>query len=61
MLSKPTFVTWIISTVIAVIVVLMTYFGIGIPVISPILAGNGFEALLIAYVLLWLGTIFNGL
>jgi hypothetical protein len=61
MLSRPTFAIWLISTVIAVIVILMTYAGVSIPVISPILAGHGFEALLIAYVLLWLGTVFTGL
>jgi len=61
MLSRPTFVIWFISTLLAAVVVLMTYAGITIPVISPIVAGNGFEVLLVAYVLLWLGTVVSGL
>jgi hypothetical protein len=61
MLSRPTFVIWFISTLLAVVVVLMTYAGVTIPVISPIVAGNTFEVLLVAYVLLWLGTVVSGL
>jgi hypothetical protein len=61
MLSRPTFVIWLISTILAVVVVLMTYGGIVVPVISPIVAGHTFEVLLIAYVLLWLGTVVSGL
>jgi hypothetical protein len=61
MLSRPTFVIWLISTILAVVVVLMVYAGIAIPVLSPIVAGHTFEVLLIAYVLLWLGTIVSGL
>ncbi len=60
MLSRPTFAIWLVSTILAAIVILMTYANITIPVISPIVAGHGFETLLIAYILLWLGTIFNG-
>jgi hypothetical protein len=61
MLSAPTVVIWLISTILAAVVVLMVYGGIVIPVLSPIVTGNTFEALLIAYVLLWLGTIVSGL
>jgi hypothetical protein len=61
MLSAPTFLIWLISTVIAVVVIVMVYGGVTVPVISPIVTGNTFEALLIAYVLLWLGTIVSGL
>ena len=61
MLSQPTFVIWLISTILAVVVVLMVYAGITVPVISPIVAGHTFEVLLVAYVLLWLGTIVSGL
>lgn len=61
MLSSPTFAIWLISTILAVVVILMKYTGTSIPVISPIVAGNSFEVLLIAYILLWLGTVFNGL
>jgi len=61
MLSRPTFVIWLISTILALVVVLMTYAGVVVPVLSPIVAGNTFEVLLVAYVLLWLGTVITGL
>jgi hypothetical protein len=61
MLSRPTFVIWLISTILAVVVVVMVYGGIAVPVLSPIVSGNTFEVLLIAYVLLWLGTVISGL
>jgi hypothetical protein len=61
MLSRPTFALWLLSTVLAVVVVLMTYAGVMAPVLSPIVAGHTFEVLLVAYVILWLGTVFTGL
>jgi len=61
MLSRPTFVVWFLSTLLAAVVVLMTYAGVTVPVLSPIVAGHTFEVLLIAYVILWLGTVFTGL
>jgi hypothetical protein len=61
MLSAPTFLIWLISTLLAAVVVIMVYGGIFVPVISPIVTGHTFETLLIAYVLLWLGTIVSGL
>lgn len=59
-MSRPTFAIWLISTLLAAVVILMTYFNVTIPVISPIVAGHGFETLLIAYVLLWIGVVFRG-
>lgn len=61
MLSRPTYAIWLISTILAVVVLLMRYTGIDIPVISQNLAGRTFEVLLAAYVLLWLGTVVAGL
>ena len=61
MLSRPTFALWFVSTVLAAVVVLMVYAGITVPVLSPIVAGHTFEVLLVAYVILWLGTVFSGL
>lgn len=61
MLSRPTFALWLLSTVLAAVVVLMTYAGVIVPVLSPIVAGHTFEVLLVAYVILWLGTVFTGL
>ena len=59
-MSRPTFAIWLISTILAAVVILMTYFGVTIPIISPIVAGHGFETLLIAYALLWIGVVFRG-
>jgi hypothetical protein len=59
--SRPSFGIWLISTLIAAVVILMNYAGVAVPVISPIIAGHSFEALLIAYLLLWIGTVFTGL
>ncbi len=59
--SRPSFAIWLISTLLAAVVILMNYAGISVPVISPIIAGHSFEALLIAYLLLWIGTVFTTL
>jgi len=59
-MSRPTFAIWLISTVLAVVVVLMVYAGVFVPVLSPIVSGNTFEVLLLAYILLWVGTVFSG-
>ncbi len=59
-MSRPTFAIWLISTLLAAVVILKTYAGITIPVITPIVAGHSFETLLIAYVLLWIGVVFRG-
>ncbi|MFT5511051.1 MAG: hypothetical protein ACI89J_004151 [Hyphomicrobiaceae bacterium] len=57
MLSRPSYVVWIISTVIAAVIILMKYAGIQIPMLSDIVSGKSFEFLLLAFILLWLGTI----
>jgi len=59
MLSRPSFVVWIISTVIVVVVLLMKYASINIPVLSDIASGKSFEFTLLAFILLWLGTVFR--
>jgi hypothetical protein len=59
--SRPTFIIWLISTIIAAVVILMNYAGVNVPVLSDLIAGRTFEALLIAYILLWLGTVVTGL
>jgi hypothetical protein len=58
--SAPTFAIWLISTILAAVVILMTYTTVNVPVASDLVAGRTFETLLIAYVLLWLGTILRG-
>lgn len=59
-MSAPTFAIWLVSTILAAIVILMTYTTVSIPVASDIVAGRGFETLLLAYILLWIGTVFRG-
>jgi len=59
--SRPTFIIWLISTIIAAVVILMNYAGVNVPVLSDLIAGRSFEALLLAYILLWLGTVVTGL
>lgn len=61
MLSRPTYAIWLISTILAVLVLLMRFGGVDIPVVSENFAGRTFEVLLVAYVLLWLGTVVSGL
>lgn len=59
--SRPSFAIWLLSTLLVGVIILMNYAGVSVPVISPIIAGHSFEALLLAYVLLWVGTVFTGL
>ena len=61
MLSRPTFIVWIISTLIVAVVMLMKYAGVTIPVLSDIASGKSFEFVLLAYILLWLGTLVKGM
>jgi hypothetical protein len=58
--SAPTFAIWLVSTILAAVVILMTYTTVNVPVASDLVAGRTFETLLLAYVLLWLGTILRG-
>lgn len=58
--SAPTFAIWLISTILAAVVILMMYAGITVPVLSDIIGGRYFETLLLAYILLWFGTVFRG-
>ena len=61
MLSRPTYAIWLISTLLAVVVILTHYTTVTVPVLSPLVSGHAFDTLLIAYVLLWLGTVVSGL
>lgn len=56
-LSAPSQLVFLVSVVIAVLVVLVRYAGISIPMIS----GNLFEALLIAYAILLAGNLLRGI
>lgn len=61
MLSRPTYAIWLISTILAALVLIMRYTGYDIPYVTQNFSGRTFEMLLLAYVLLWLGTVVNGL
>ena len=56
-LSAPSQLVFLVSVVIAVLVVLVRYAGVSIPWVS----GNVFEALLIAYAILVAGTLLRGI
>ncbi len=56
-LSSPSFGVFIISVILFGLVVAVRYLGIAIPVVS----GNTFEMLLVAYVAMLLGVIFGNI
>jgi len=60
-LSPPSFVIFLISFILAGLVILAKYFGITVPVLSDITAGKSFEVLLLAYILLFVGVVVRGL
>ena len=39
----------------------MKCFSIEVPVVTPIVSGHLFEALLVSFALLWAGTVFKGI
>lgn len=59
-LSRPTFAIWSISTLLVVAVIAVKYFSVSIPALGEFVDGGMFEALLIGYILLWIGTVFRG-
>lgn len=59
-LSPPRFVVWLFSTVLVALVLTTRYAGIDVPTVGPFVQGKMFETLLIAYFILWLGTLFRG-
>ncbi len=62
-LSRPTWIVWLISTILVGLVVAVKFFGVAslIPVAGPLVAGNLFVVLLVAYALLWAGTVLKGI
>ena len=60
-LSPPSFIIFLLSLILAALVILAKYFGITVPVLSEITAGKGFEVLLVAYLLLFFGVVIRGL
>jgi len=60
-LSPPSFVIFLISFLVALLIVLTKYFGINVPFFTDLVSGKKFEFLLFAYVLLFAGVVFRGL
>ncbi len=60
-LNSPSFGIWLISVIIVAVIVLTTYLRVTIPVLSPLFAdpGKQFYAVLLAWILLFIGTTFN--
>jgi hypothetical protein len=58
-LSAPRFITFLISTILAVLALLNLYVP-SVPRI-PIVSGNELVVIVIAYVLLWLGALLPGI
>jgi hypothetical protein len=63
MLSRPSYLIWVLSTVIAVLVIASKYFGVAslVPVVGPLVAQHTFEFMLIAFSMIWAGTVFKAL
>ncbi len=61
-LSAPKYVVWLISTILMALVIAIKFFGVGglIPVVGPMIASNLFYVTLLAYFLLWAGTVLKG-
>lgn len=60
-LTPPSFPMFFLSVVMAALVVAAKYFGVNVPVLSPIVTKSMFEVLLVAYGLLLIGVVFRRL
>lgn len=60
-LTPPSFPIFLISAVLVALVIAAKYFGVNIPVLSPIVTKSMFEVLLVAYGLLFIGVVFRRL
>lgn len=60
-LSAPSFPIFLISVILVALVVAAKYFGINVPVLSPIVNKSMFEVLLVGYALLYAGVVFRKL
>lgn len=58
-LSAPSFLIFILSVILVVLVILSRYFGVVIPVLTPIVQRSPFEIMLVAWALLFLGVAFR--
>lgn len=60
-LTPPSFPIFLISAIMVGLVVAAKYFGVTIPVVSPIVKRSMFEVLLVAYGLLFAGVVLRRL
>ena len=60
-LTPPSFPIFLISVIMVSLVVAAKYFGVNVPVLSPIVNKSMFEVLLVAYGLLLIGVVFRRL
>lgn len=55
-LSGPSFGIFLISIILFILVIAVRYFGVAVPVV----AGNTFEMMIVAYVILLIGVLIRG-
>lgn len=60
-LTAPSFAIFLISVIMVILVIAAKYFGVDIPVLTPIVKKSMFEVLLVAYGLLFAGVVFRRL
>ncbi|MFQ5626386.1 MAG: hypothetical protein ACE5FM_07010 [Methyloligellaceae bacterium] len=60
-LTPPSFPIFLISLIMVILVIAAKYFGVAIPVLTPIVQRSMFEVLLVAYALLFIGVVFRRL
>ena len=60
-LSAPSLAIFLISVIMAGLVIATKYFGVDVPVLTQIVRSNNFEVLLVAYALLLAGVVFRRL
>ncbi len=60
-LTAPSFPLFMISIIMAGLVIAIKYFQVDVPVAGPIVGKSLFDVLLLAYVLLFIGIVFRKL
>lgn len=58
-LSTPSFGIFAISSLLVILIILAKYFGVDVPILTPVVEGHPFEITLIAWALLFAGVTFN--
>lgn len=58
-LSAPSFGVFLISVIIVLVVLLSKYTQIFIPVLTPLFSGKEYYAVLLAWIILFVGVAFN--